>query len=72
MHPGPGDFTIWRKIEIEPWAKWFAWRPVKVQGKRIWLKTIYRRQIWHFGGDPDGKWASWQYSTLFDILKHSQ
>ena len=60
--------NVWRKIEIEPWHEWFAWRPVKVNNKRIWMEKIYRRGIWHYGGD-NGKWMSWEYGTIFDVLK---
>lgn len=71
MHPGPGYANVWRKIEIEPWAKWFAWRPVKIHNKRVWFKTVYRRCRWHYGGD-NGEYAVWEYGTLFDVLKQSQ
>lgn len=71
MHPGPSDGNVWRKTQIEPWTKWFAWRPVKIQGRRVWFKTVYRRAIWHYGGD-NGEWCSWEYGNLFDVLKHSQ
>lgn len=70
MHPGPLDTFVARKIEIEPWAKWFAWRPVKIQGKRVWLKTIYRRYIMVLVDNSD--WGHYEYGTLFDILKQSQ
>jgi hypothetical protein len=61
--------NVWRKIEIEPWQIWFAWRPVKtVTGEQIWFKKIYRRTTWHFGGD-NGQWAKYEYGNLFDILK---
>ena len=59
------------KVEIEPWQKWFAWRPVVLNGDRVWLKTIYRRRIWNYGSD-NGQWPTWQYGTIFDVLTHSQ
>ena len=62
--------NVWRKIEIESWQIWFAWRPVNtVSGERVWFKKIYRRTTWYFGGDVDGKWAKYEYGNLFDILK---
>ncbi len=62
--------NVWRKIEIEPWKLWFAWRPVKtVSGERVWLKKIYRRCIWHYGGDVGSEWAILEYANIFDIIK---
>jgi hypothetical protein len=61
--------NVWRKIEIEPWQLWFAWRPVKtVGGERIWFKKIYRRCIWRYGGD-NGRWGQYEYGNIFDIIK---
>lgn len=70
MHPGPGDFNIWRKIEVEPWAKWFAWHPVKIKGNRVWLRTIYRRRVANYS-DME-RWMYYEYGTLFDILHGSK
>ena len=56
-----------RKIEVCPWEKWFAWHPVKVNSKRTWLKTIYRRKINTYV-DYDN-WAKYEYGTIFDVLK---
>jgi hypothetical protein len=27
------------------WEKWFAWSPVLCNGKKVWLKYVYRKQI---------------------------
>jgi len=60
------------KFESEsPWEKWFAWYPVKVNGTRVWGKSIYRRQLEWFewfelGWEEHG---NWEYKTLFDLLK---
>jgi len=70
MHPGPSDTFVFRKIEVLLWAKWFAWRPVKIHNKRVWLKTVYRREINTYVDMED--WARYEYGTLFDVLKHSQ
>ena len=51
-----------------PWKKWFAWHPVKVNGKRVWMKTIYRRYNWAKSTDfPFGE--GYDYGTIFDVLK---
>ena len=56
-----------RKIEVLPWTKWFAWRPVTVYGKRVWLKTVYRRCINTYVDMDD--WNRYEYGTIFDVLK---
>jgi hypothetical protein len=70
MHPGPQDRFIARKIEVRPWYRWFAWRPIKIEGRRVWFKTIYRRQIVSYVDMDD--WVYYEYGTLFHILKQSQ
>ena len=59
-----------RKIEVSPWEKWFAWHPVKIHGKRTWLKTIYRRKTNTYV-DYDN-WAKYDYGTIFDVLKDAE
>ena len=51
-------------IETTPgWHQWFAWHPVKVNGRLTWLKTVYRRRKSH-------SWQrDWQYGTAFDVIK---
>ncbi len=56
-----------RKIEMTPWQKWFAWRPVTIKGRRIWLKSVYRRRINTYVDHDD--WARYEYGDMFDILK---
>ena len=56
-----------RKIEKASWQKWFAWKPVKIQGKRVWFKFIYRRSVRMYA-DTD-EWGYYEYGTLFDIIK---
>lgn len=55
-----------RKIKIFPWEKWFAWRPVKIHGKYVWLKPIYRRCINTYVDMDD--WTRYEYGNLFDVL----
>lgn len=49
-----------------PWKKWFAWYPVQVHSKRVWLKTVYRRKINTYVDMDD--WARYEYGTIFDVL----
>lgn len=52
------------------WSKWFAWRPVKLNGRYVVFKTIYRAwdctKIHHGFG---GKGGLYVYGTIFDVLK---
>jgi hypothetical protein len=66
----PASLLYPRKIEVEPWSKWFAWYPVKIHGNRVWIKTVYRRCIVSYV-DMD-KWVQYEYGTLFDVLQSSK
>jgi predicted chitinase len=57
---------VYRKVITLPWEKWFAWYPVKVHNKRVWLKTVYRRSI-HSYADLDD-WQRYEYGTIFDVI----
>ena len=57
---------VYRKIEIMPWEKWFAWYPVKVNSNYTWLKTVYRRCINAYADMDD--WTRYEYGTLFDVI----
>ncbi len=56
-----------RKREVGPWKEWYAWRPVKVKDKRVWLKKVYRRVINTYVDQED--WTRYEYGTIFDVLK---
>jgi len=45
------------------WIKWFAWYPVRVNGKWTCFKTVYRKAKY---GRPS---LEYTYGTLFDVLK---
>lgn len=52
----------------EDWGKWFAWYPVIVHGKRVWLQTVYRRWCYTLVlGEQFSE--KYQYGNLFDVLK---
>lgn len=51
----------------EPWRKWFAWHPVKLHGKKVWLQYVFRRQIGYIRSHGEPQW--FEYGTLFDVLK---
>lgn len=63
----PGDYSIARKIETLPWTKWWAWHPVRVHGRRVWLKPVYRRCINTYVDMDD--WTRYEYGTILDVLK---
>ena len=56
-----------RKIKTGPWTEWFAWHPVKLKGKRVWLKKIFRRRINTYVDMDD--WSRYEYGTAFDVIK---
>lgn len=49
------------------WQKWFAWRPIVLDGNRIWLKNVYRRKF-YAGGIHYG----YEYGTIFDVLMDNE
>lgn len=56
--------------KVQPWEKWFAWRPVKIKGKRRWMTTVYRRP--KLIKDVDRYVHKvWEYGDMFDILKEA-
>lgn len=59
-----------RKQEIGPWEEWFAWHPVKVNKKKVWLKKVYRRCINTYIDHDD--WKRYQYGTIFDAIKDAK
>lgn len=61
------DKLFYRKITIEPWQPWFAWRPVKIDNRYYWLKQIYRRRVIHHIDSND--WNKYEYGNLFTVLK---
>lgn len=56
-------------LRKHPWEKWFAWRPVKINNKWRWLKPVYRR---HHAGIWWSDRRSWEYGTIFDVLKDAK
>lgn len=58
---------VYRKVITLSWEKWFAWYPVKVHNKRVWLKTVYRRSIFSYVDMDD--WQRYEYGTIFDVIK---
>ncbi len=61
--------NVYRKQEVSPWKPWFAWRPVKLKGRRVWFKKIYRRKINTYVDHDD--WARYEYGDMFDVLKEA-
>jgi hypothetical protein len=59
--------AVYRKVIRLPWEQWFAWRPVKIHGRYVWLRTVYRRTVISYV-DTD-EWSRVDYGTLFDVIK---
>jgi len=44
------------------WDDWFAWYPVNIDGRIIWLQTIQRQRAWFYPGSKiDGATLGWEY-----------
>ena len=61
------EVQVVRKQEVGPWQEWFAWHPVKVHGKRKWMKKVFRRRINTYVDMDD--WTRYEYGTVFDAIK---
>jgi hypothetical protein len=59
--------AVYRKVIRLPWEKWFAWRPVKIHGRYVWFRTVYRRCINSYVDMDD--WSRYEYGTIFDVIK---
>ncbi len=64
--PIPPIQVIYRKVITLPWKPWFAWYPVKIKGRRVWLKTIYRRSVISYIDTHD--WTRYEYGNIFDVI----
>ena len=67
MFYGPNDTFVARKVIKGSWQPWFAWRPVTIHGRRVWLKKVYRRWINTYVDMED--WTRYEYGTIFDVIK---
>lgn len=54
----------WSETLNRRWTKWFAWYPVRVHGKLVWLKTVYYRTSKMRLTLGVGV----EYGTIFDVL----
>lgn len=52
-------WAVREQFDTEQWHAWFAWRPVKIAGKWVWLETIERRSVW-IACHPCGE-IEWEY-----------
>lgn len=56
-----------------PWHEIYAWWPVKTtSGKYVWLRKIYKRQIWITRGMAFQVQLVQEYANLFEILEDSK
>ncbi len=58
----------WEYSRKTQWKRWFAWRPVKLDGggEWKWLTTVYRRSI-TYRADTE-LYSVYYYGDLFDVL----
>lgn len=49
-----------REVELMEWRRWYAWRPVFVEGVLVWLEWLERRSIIEYTGTIEG-WPTSEY-----------
>lgn len=54
-----------------PWQQWFAWRPVRVNGKLKWMQRVFRRELPKDYSNYDD-WTRYEYGTVFDAIRDSK
>ena len=52
---------------LTDWEPWFAWHPVRVNGRVRWLRKVYRRAV--SGLDYPWEYPRWHYGTAFDVIR---
>ena len=67
MYDGGSFTSVPRKQTVHPWEEWYAWRPVKIHGKQVWLKSVFRRCINTYVDMDD--WKRYEYGTAFDVIR---
>jgi hypothetical protein len=65
-----GPRNIARRITKGNWKPYFAWRPVEVNGKRVWFKKVFRRKI-EVCYDINEEFYHYEYGNIFDVIKDS-
>jgi hypothetical protein len=60
-----------RKKRLETWRPWFAWRPVVIDGHRVWLEWVYKRTKIYHGGMGD-YFSEVEFTDAMSILKKEQ
>lgn len=50
---------------LTEWQPWYAWRPVRINGKWYWLTRVYRKFLLSPGG------GFYKYGDAFDKLKET-
>lgn len=61
------NYSVARKITVAPWVRWWAWRPVRVHGRRVWAQYVYRRCINTYVDMDD--WSRYEYGDFLDVIK---
>ncbi len=56
-----------KRRRLETWRPWFAYKPVVIDGERVWFEWIYRRTKIHVGSL--GAFEEIEYADTMSILK---
>ncbi len=64
-HPAPLGTVYTPPEPRNPWQSWWAWYPVKVNGRWHWCSTVYRQYKYAV----IKRYGKWVYGDLFDYLR---
>jgi hypothetical protein len=59
-----GKSVFFDDLSKNKWEPWFAWRPVRINGKWYWLAHVYRKFLVSPGG------GFYRYGDDFDMLRN--
>jgi len=66
----PGFKVFLTHEQKQQWHPWFAWHPVKIDGKRVQWKKVWRRgTYWYSGGSMGESRYSWRYEEMMKQVK---
>ena len=66
LNCGPTWQEKWeaKKQRLSQKHTWFAWRPVRIGDRCVWLETVLRTGKYHYGTYTSGPRWEWSYETI--------
>lgn len=50
------------------WQRWWAWHPVTIKDRKVWLRTVYRKKQWRRALDSENAWYWYYTDNIFEII----